>query len=42
MLTNNAMFMDMWDDPLGFKMLVAALGLQVAGSYWLYRMTKSI
>lgn len=42
MLTNNAMFMDMWDDPLGFKMLMAALGLQVAGSYWLYRMTKSI
>ncbi|CAP43718.1 type II secretion system F family protein [Bordetella petrii] len=42
MLTNNAMFMDMWDDPLGFKMLMAALGLQLAGSYWLYRMTKSI
>ncbi|MBO1112387.1 type II secretion system F family protein [Bordetella petrii] len=42
MLTNNAMFMDMWDDALGFKMLMAALGLQVAGSYWLYRMTKSI
>lgn len=42
MLTNNAMFMDMWSDPLGFKMLMAALGLQLAGSYWLYRMTKSI
>jgi len=42
MLTNNAMFMDMWDDELGFKLLMAALGLQVAGSYWLYRMTKSI
>jgi len=42
MLTNNAMFMDMWDDALGFRMLMAALGLQVAGSYWLYRMTKSI
>ncbi|HYG42920.1 MAG TPA: type II secretion system F family protein [Bordetella sp.] len=42
MLTNNAMFMDMWDDPLGFKMLMAALGLQLVGSYWLYRMTKSI
>jgi len=42
MLTNNAMFMDMWDDDLGFKMLMAAAGLQAAGSYWLYRMTKSI
>ncbi|OZI17821.1 type II secretion system F family protein [Bordetella genomosp. 7] len=42
MFTNNAMFMDMWDDPLGFKMLIAALVLQAGGSYWLYRMTKSI
>lgn len=42
MLTNNAMFMDMWDDALGFKMLMMAAALQVAGSYWLYRMTKSI
>ncbi|MBO9356679.1 type II secretion protein F [Bordetella petrii] len=42
MLTNNAMFVGMWEDPLGFKMLVSALGLQALGSYWLYRMTKSI
>ncbi|MDM9558230.1 type II secretion system F family protein [Bordetella petrii] len=42
MLTNNAMFMTMWDDPLGFKMLMAGLALQLLGSYWLYRMTKSI
>jgi len=42
MLTNNRMFMGMWNDPLGFKMLMAALGLQIVGSYWLYRMTKAI
>jgi tight adherence protein B len=42
LVTNNAMFMDMWQDELGFKMLMAAAGLQIAGSYWLYRMTKSV
>src|SRR5690606_39039577 len=31
MLTNNAMFMTMWDDPLGFKMLMAGLALQLLG-----------
>lgn len=39
---NNAMFMSMWDDPTGKKMLVGAVALQLAGSYWLYRMAKSV
>lgn len=42
MLTNNTLFMGMWNDPLGFEMLMAALGLQCLGSFWLYRMSKSI
>lgn len=42
MLTNNDLFMNLWRDPAGFKMLVTAVGLQVVGSYWLYRMAKSI
>lgn len=42
MLTNNDLFMNLWRDPAGFKMLVTAVVLQVVGSYWLYRMAKSI
>jgi len=39
---NNALFMGMWHDPLGFKMLVVAAALQVGGSYWLYRMARAV
>ncbi|MEI2415648.1 type II secretion system F family protein [Orrella sp. JC864] len=39
---NNDLFMNMWRDPVGSKMLLGALALQIAGSYWLYRMAKSI
>jgi tight adherence protein B len=42
MLTNNDLFMNLWRDPAGFKMLVTAVVLQIVGSYWLYRMAKSI
>ncbi|MFY0476919.1 type II secretion system F family protein [Achromobacter marplatensis] len=42
MLTNNDLFMNLWRDPAGFKMLVTAVLLQIVGSYWLYRMAKSI
>lgn len=39
---NNAMFMGMWDDSSGKKMLIGAVLLQIGGSYWLYRMAKSV
>lgn len=39
---NNALFMGMWEDPVGQKMLVGAVVLQISGSYWLYRLAKSI
>ncbi|MDQ2185178.1 type II secretion system F family protein [Alcaligenaceae bacterium A4P071] len=39
---NTQLFMTMYEDPLGFKMLIGAVVLQVVGSYWLYRMAKSI
>lgn len=37
---NNALFMNMWQDPVGWKLLVGAALLQVIGSYWLYRLSK--
>jgi tight adherence protein B len=39
---NNEMFMGMWDDPVGQNMLFGAVVLQIVGSYWLYRMAKSV
>jgi tight adherence protein B len=39
---NTLLFSRMWNDPLGFKLLVVAVCLQVFGSWWLYRMAKSI
>ena len=39
---NTDLFMNMWEDPVGWKMLVGALVLQIVGSYWLYRLTKQI
>ncbi|WAI85993.1 MULTISPECIES: type II secretion system F family protein [Achromobacter] len=42
MMANNKLFMGLWEDPLGFKMLLTAVVLQIGGCYWLYRMAKSI
>jgi tight adherence protein B len=39
---NNALFMNMWNDPLGFKLLMLAVGLQTLGSFWLYRMARAV
>ncbi|MGI4812248.1 MAG: type II secretion system F family protein [Janthinobacterium lividum] len=39
---NNEMFMGMWHDPLGKKMLFGAVGLQLFGSWLLYRLAKSV
>lgn len=41
-VANNKLFMTLWEDPMGFKMLLTAVGLQLGGCYWLYRMAKSI
>ncbi|CAB3734551.1 MULTISPECIES: type II secretion system F family protein [Achromobacter] len=41
-VANNKLFMGLWEDPVGFKMLLTAVGLQLGGCYWLYRMAKSI
>lgn len=37
---NNALFVNMWQDPTGWKLLVGAALLQITGSYWLYRLSK--
>lgn len=37
---NNALFMGMWHDPAGWKMLIGAAALQIIGSYWLYRLAR--
>ncbi len=39
---NSALFMGMYHDPVGFKMLIVAAFLQTGGSYWLYRLAKSV
>jgi len=39
---NNDLFMGMWRDATGWKMLAGAAMLQAAGCYWLYRMAKSV
>jgi tight adherence protein B len=41
-LFNNALFMTMWHDPIGVRLLLGAVVLQVGGSYWLYRMARAI
>jgi tight adherence protein B len=38
---NNGLFMGMWRDSQGFKMLMGAVLLQIGGSIWLYRMVKA-
>lgn len=39
---NTQMFLGMWNDPAGVKMLMVAVVLQLTGSFWLYRMAKSV
>ncbi|QEI05646.1 type II secretion system F family protein [Pigmentiphaga aceris] len=39
---NNDMFMSMWADPSGQNMLLSAVGLQLVGSFWLYRLAKGV
>lgn len=39
---NNALFMGMWRDPVGFRLLMLAMGLQALGSFLLYRMARSV
>lgn len=39
---NNSMFVGMWLDPIGQKMLLGAVALQLIGSFWLYRLAKTI
>ncbi|AMP03390.1 type II secretion system F family protein [Collimonas pratensis] len=39
---NNNMFVGMWEDPIGKKMLLGAVVLEIVGGYFLYRLAKSI
>ena len=39
---NNSMFVGMWHDPIGKKMLIGAVLLQITGGFWLYRLAKSM
>lgn len=39
---NNDMFVGMWHDPVGKKMLIGAVVLQITGGFWLYRLAKSM
>ncbi|MGZ9712884.1 type II secretion system F family protein [Glaciimonas sp. GNP009] len=39
---NNDMFVGMWHDPVGKKMLIGAVLLQITGGFWLYRLAKSM
>ena len=41
-VANNNLFMGLWQDPQGFRMLLTAVCLQIGGCYWLYRMAKGI
>jgi tight adherence protein B len=36
------MFASMWQDPIGKKMLVGAVVLEVVGGYGLYRLAKTV
>lgn len=42
LIFNNALFMGMWHDPVGTRLLIGAAVLQVVGTYWLYRLAKSV
>lgn len=39
---NNDLFMGMWHDPMGMRLLIGAVVLQVVGSWWLYSLAKSV
>ncbi|PUA19807.1 type II secretion system F family protein [Glaciimonas sp. PCH181] len=39
---NNNMFVGMWNDPIGQKMLIGAVILQIVGGFWLYRLAKTM
>lgn len=39
---NNDMFSNMWHDPIGGKMLIGAVILEVLGGYGLYRLAKTV
>lgn len=41
-IVNGALFMNMWHDPLGGKLLLLAAFLQIAGTWWLYRLARAI
>ncbi|SOE50711.1 Flp pilus assembly protein TadB [plant metagenome] len=41
-LFHESLLVNMWRDPVGAYMLMAAAVLQAGGSYWLYRMARSI
>lgn len=42
LMFNNALLVGMWNDVAGKKLLFLAAGLQIFGSYWLYRMTRQV
>lgn len=42
MTFNNDLFMTMWRDPLGFKLLLVGLVLQVVGAGLLFRMARAV
>lgn len=42
LMFNNDMFMSMWHDPTGRKMLLFGVGLQVVGCFLLYRLAKAV
>ncbi|WP_211451821.1 type II secretion system F family protein [Collimonas antrihumi] len=39
---NNNMFLNMWHDPVGEKMLIGAVVLEVLGGYGLFRLAKTV
>lgn len=39
---NNNMFMGMWHDPMGRKMLIGAVLLEITGGFGLYRLAKTM
>ena len=40
MVLNQGYFMRMWNDPIGQKMILIAAGLQIFGSFFLYRLAR--
>lgn len=42
LMFNTELFLGMWDDHIGWRLLIGAFGLQVLGSYWLYRLARQI